>query len=77
MAEYTVERGQRYRAKIVLGGLESWADNETVADKFREAGFVDVVVTGEDYERVAEGTWNGDNGATSDIPSQVTDIEAI
>lgn len=76
MSQYTVTKGQRYRAKIELGALESYADNETVADKFREAGFVDVVVTGQDYDRVAEGTWDGDDGASAEIPEQVTNIEA-
>ena len=34
-----MRKGQRYRATISLGWLQSAASTETVAGKFREAGF--------------------------------------
>ena len=77
MAHYAVIKGQRYRAKIMLSGIETWAGNETIAEKFTEAGFQDVVVTGEDGDRTAEGTWNGEDGASAEIPEQVAHIEAV
>lgn len=77
MSEYTVTKGQRYRAMIMLSGLEVWADNETIAQKFTEAGFTDVVVMGVDGERIAEGTWDGADGVSAEIPEQVTFIEAV
>lgn len=77
MGQYTVANGTRYRAKIMLSGIETWAANETIADKFREAGFTDVVVTGEDGDRVAEGTWGGEDGAAAEIPEQVVEVETV
>lgn len=76
MSEYTCEQGKRYRATVTLGGFEAWADNETVAEKFREVGFEDVTITGDNVERIVEGTWNKPD-ATADIPDQVTDIVVI
>lgn len=73
---YKVETGVRYRARIELDWLESLADNETVADKFREVGFQDVEVTGDGATRYAEGTWIGDPDE-AEIPSQVKDIEVV
>lgn len=76
MPRFTVEKGKRYRARIHLGLLQSLASNDMVADKLREAGFTDVVVTGSGSARTAEGVWPGDS-ASADIPDEVTDISVI
>lgn len=77
MATHTVTKGERYKAKIRLEGFECWASNDEVADKFREVGFTDVVVTGSDSYREAEGTWDGEDNVSAEIPTQVTDIETV
>jgi hypothetical protein len=52
------------------------ASNDMVADKFREVGFTDVVVTGSGGTRIAEGVWPHDDAA-AEIPSEVSDISMI
>ena len=54
-----LESNTKYQAKVTLGFLTSMADNETIANKFREAGFKDVTVTGTGKERTAVGEWPG------------------
>jgi hypothetical protein len=76
MADFTVEHGKSYQAKLLLQGLETWASNEMVAAKFGDLGFVDVKVTGSSNIRVASGTWTG-NTATVDLPSQVLQAEEL
>jgi hypothetical protein len=75
----SIKNGTRYKAKVTLTYMESFASNATIAEKFKEAGFEDVTVVGKDYERLAEGTWTGaDVADASDIiPSQVSDIEEV
>ena len=69
-------KGQRYRGTIELTWLESFASNQTVADKFGEYGFTNVTVTGSGYTRVAEGTWS-EPDMTIDRPAQVKQLEVI
>jgi hypothetical protein len=76
MPRYTVQRGKRYQAKIKLGLLQSVASNAMVADKFRDVGFTDVVVTGSGSTRLAEGVWPHDD-ASADIPDEVSNISMI
>jgi len=76
MPRFTVEKGKRYRARISLGLLQSIASNDMVAEKLREAGFTDVVVTGSGGTRTAEGVWPRDSAA-ADIPDEVSDISVI
>jgi hypothetical protein len=76
MATFTVQQGKRYRASIKLGWLESWAGNETIADKLREAGFAEVKVTGSGSERMAEALWPKEN-ATAEMPPQITGVIEI
>ncbi|HEV3242603.1 MAG TPA: hypothetical protein VGY14_05100 [Methyloceanibacter sp.] len=47
MAKFTVRKGKRYWAAISLGWLESWASNDTVAQKIANAGFAEVEFTGD------------------------------
>jgi hypothetical protein len=74
MPRFTVHQGKRYRATIRLGLFQSAASNEMVADKFREAGFADVVVSGSGGTRIAQGSWpHADRSA--EIPDEVDDIQ--
>jgi hypothetical protein len=76
MAHFTVENGKRYQATINLGFVQRLASNDMVADKFREAGFTDVTVTGAGRTRLARGSWSGDN-ASAEIPDEVGHIDQI
>jgi hypothetical protein len=76
MPRFTVKKGKRYRAQISLGLFQSVASNDMVADKFREVGFTDVVVTGSGRMRVAEGLWSHDD-ASAEIPSEVSGIRVM
>ncbi len=73
MATFTVQQGKRYRAAIKLGWLESWASNETIAGKLRDAGFTEVVVSGSGYERTAEALWPIES-ATAEMPPQIVSV---
>lgn len=73
---FTVHKGKRYQATINLGLVQSLASNDMVADKFREAGFSDVSVTGSGRKRKATGSWS-DEDTTAEIPDEVGHIEQI
>ena len=76
MGTFTVRRGQRYRATLSLGLLESLADNEMIADRLRGAGFTNVSVAGSGGTRSAEASWPGED-ATAELPSQITAVTEI
>ena len=76
MSEFTVRRGQRYRATITLGIIEQFADNEMIAGKLAEAGFTDVQVSGTGGTRLAEAMWSQDD-ASAPLPPQVTEIAEV
>ena len=76
MAEFTVEKGKRYRATITLGMLQSFATNKMVADQLMAAGFTDVHVTGSGRTRVATGLWDQDTTSGA-IPDEISDISAL
>ncbi|GFO81389.1 MAG: hypothetical protein A49_10160 [Methyloceanibacter sp.] len=76
MADFTVEKGKRYKATITLGLLQSVASNEMVADRLREAGFTDVSVAGSGRTRTAMGLWSGDT-VSGAIPDEITDIALL
>jgi hypothetical protein len=68
-----LEQGQKYGAQLSLGVLERMAGNETVAAKFLEVGFTQVVITGSGATRQAIGVWPH---ATREVelPSQVKSV---
>ena len=74
MAIYTVRRASVYRATISLGWFQSVASNETVADKFREAGFAEVTVWGTGRQRTGTALWPKED-ANAQIPDEITDIQ--
>jgi hypothetical protein len=76
MATFTVRQGKRYRATVVLEGIERWAGNEMIAERLREAGFADVVVSGSGNRRTAEAAWPGPDN-TGEMPKQVADVVEI
>ncbi|ODR99224.1 hypothetical protein AUC68_04240 [Methyloceanibacter methanicus] len=76
MADYTLEHGKRYKAKITLGLLQSVAPNEMVAEQLRQTGFADVRVTGSGRTRIATGVW--ERGTVSGaIPDEISDITLL
>ncbi len=75
-SSYTVKKGKRYAARVDLGLVESFVDNEEIVKRLVDAGFVDVKVTGSGSERIAHGTWTKDD-ATGVIPHQVTEIKEL
>lgn len=74
--EFNLRKGTRYRAIVNLGFVERLAGNETVAEKFRAAGFSDVHVTGEGGTRYVEGIWNSDD-QRADYPAQISDVSVV
>jgi hypothetical protein len=76
MAIYTIRKGKRYQATITLGLLQSVASNDMVADRFRDAGFVEVEVTGSGRTRVGQGLWPHDD-ASAEVPDEVISVDEI
>jgi hypothetical protein len=76
MAAFTVRSGRRYRATIALGLFERWADNETIAERLRAAGFSEVKVTGSGDTRVAEALWPGPD-RTGEMPRQILEVSEL
>jgi subtilisin family serine protease len=73
---FTVLHGHRYGATVVLGGLEQFASNDQVADRFKQLGFIDVVVTGNGSARHGEATWNGAD-TTAPLDSHLRDVVEV
>lgn len=76
MSNFTVRQGQRYRAVIRLSLLEQLAGNEVIGERLRDAGFIDVEVTGQGAMRRAEATWSKED-ASAPLPSQVVEVTEI
>ena len=76
MAKYTVHKGKRYAARIELTMIESFASNADIATRLIKSGFTNVNVTGSGSERVAHGTWVGED-TTADMPSQITEVKEL
>jgi len=76
MPMFTVRRGKRYQATILLNWIERLANNEIVAQKFRDLGFSDVQVLGRGGTRSAQALWPV-RDATAEIPPQIKTIEEV
>ena len=76
MPRFTVHQGKRYRATILLGLFQSAASNDMVADKFREVGFTDVLVSGSGRTREAQGSWPHAE-KSANIPDEIKEIHEI
>lgn len=70
---FTVRKGRRYAATIVLRGFERWASNDLVEDTLAGLGFIEVVATGAGGRRRVQGAWNRPD-ATVPIDSRIHDI---
>ena len=73
---FTVRNGHRYRATLVLSGLEQFASNDLIEGRLQGYGFINVIVTGSGGTRVAEGTWNGPD-TTGQLDSHIVSIVEI
>lgn len=73
---FTLLKGKRYKTTVTLGFVERLASNDVIADKFRDAGFADVAVTGEGMTRYAEGVWSKDDLKPT-YPAQVSDVSEV
>jgi len=73
---FTVEKDKSYTAIIRLAGMETWASNDMLMQKFEELRFTNVNVTGSGDRREAVGTWT-DQTTTVSLPSQVTHAEEV
>ena len=74
--EFTVEKGERYRATLSLTSVERLADNELIARKFRALGFSRVRVSGSGATRRVEGVWPGKD-ATAPMPHQIVAVAKL
>jgi hypothetical protein len=76
MADFTVQQGKRYRAKIALGLFERLVSNATIESRLREAGFSEIAVSGSGSTRYAEALWPRPD-TTATIPDQVSSIVEV
>jgi hypothetical protein len=75
-AVFTIRHGHRYAATVVLSGLEQFSSDDDIANRLKQYGFVDVVVTGSGSARRAEATWNGDD-TTAQVDSHLRNIVEV
>jgi len=73
---FTLQRGKRYKTTLTLGFVERLATNDTIAEKFRSAGFTDVEVHGEGGTRYAEGIWAKDDLRPT-YPPQISEVAEV
>ena len=56
-AKFVLHKNKRYRATVLLSGLEVFASNDRVATEFTELGFKNANVTGSGGTRKGEALW--------------------
>lgn len=67
----TLQRNQKYSAKVKLGLAEMFASNDILKEKFEAEGLANVTVSGKGKERTVESTWaNADQEIT--LPYKVS-----
>ena len=71
--EFTVHKGQRYRATLSLNSVERLVDNDLIARKFRALGFSKVRVSGAGAIRRVEGVWPRKDASAS-LPRQIVAV---
>ena len=71
------EKNCVYRAKISLNYLESFVDDDYIANIFEGYGFTKVKVTGEDEARVVTGTWVKDDATVNVTDSHIITIQKL
>jgi Thermolysin metallopeptidase, alpha-helical domain/Thermolysin metallopeptidase, catalytic domain len=75
-AVFTIRHGHRYAATVVLSGVEQFSSDDDIANRLKQYGFIDVVVTGSGLTRRAEATWN-DTDTTVQVDSHLRDIVEV
>jgi hypothetical protein len=71
--KFSLRKGKRYRASVVLGMFERMATNEQIAAELRNIGFVHVTVSGQGGVRYVTASWDRPDGERT-IPRQVHEI---
>jgi len=71
-----LQHGRRYTADIELGYFEAIAGNAMIKDKLEDAGFINVIITGDGRRRTARGQWGGETRSV-DLPSQVKNVRMV
>ena len=74
--EFTVLKGQRYRATLSLDSVERLVDNDLIARKFRALGFSKVRVSGAGAIRRVEGVWPRKDASAS-LPPQIIAVARL
>ena len=74
--EFTVLKGQRYRATLSLGSVERLVDNDLIARKFRALGFSKVRVSGAGAIRRVEGVWPRKD-TSAPLPPQIISVARL
>ena len=74
--EFTVLKGQRYRATLSLGSVERLVDNDLIARKFRALGFSKVRVSGAGAIRRVEGLWPRKD-VSAPLPPQIIAVARL
>jgi hypothetical protein len=75
---FPLRTNMRYRATVTLSGIESWASNDQIADKFRDLGFKDPKVSGNWGVRKGEAVWPGEQRLVElPIDPHLSDVEEI
>jgi hypothetical protein len=73
-----LKRGHYYSARVHLTGLDSYGNAGDVAEKFRELGFVDVVVDDDGNDHFsALGKWNCDTMPMPTLPESVSQVMEV
>jgi hypothetical protein len=77
-AQFILHQNKRYRATITLTGIETWAGNSMIEDKFRALGFKDPKVTGSGGLRQGEALWAGqDQSVSLPLDPHLSDVTEI
>jgi hypothetical protein len=74
--QFLLRRGQRYRATISLGLLQSLATNDMIASRLKAFGFSEVVVKGQGASRAVEVLWPGADVSAS-MPKEIVSVEEV
>ena len=74
--EFTVLKGQRYRATLSLNSVERLVENDLIARKFRALGFSNVRVSGAGAIRRVEGLWPRKD-ASAPLPPQIIAVARL
>jgi hypothetical protein len=71
--KFSLKKGKRYKASIVLGMFERMAGNEQIAAELRNVGFSNITISGQGGVRYVVASWDRPD-ADRDIPRQVHEI---